>query len=218
MRKIKLALAALLMAIMGLSITSCSDSDKENFALLGAWKCNNISGNVGGVDLSQFGISTSNSSSVSKYTKLFTIYFIGGTSGTYIRIGDTETFGDAASNLSSALTQTSGDKEKLGSSLAKFLKRGTYTANGNTLTLTSSDGETEEYTYSISGNTLTLTENNTVTDNSTVKSATNILNAIIKVADPDTDKSITNTAGISYTYEKMSLANLIQHVASGNNE
>lgn len=196
MKKLTLALATLLCATF--TFTSCSED--EEFALLGAWQCEKISGSAGGYDLSSV-LSTSNTD-YGKYTKLFSIYFVGGTSGTYYRVGDEKTFGNAASSL---IGTASEGKE---SAWSNFLSSGSYSAANGVLTLTSKDGEVEEFQYTIADGHLTLVSKgvDVTGGNETAANVTNVLNSILTMA----GKSEINTnVGITYTYKKLSLTDLI---------
>lgn len=199
MKKLTLALATLLCATF--TFTSCSEDD-ETFALLGAWQCTEISGNAGGFDLSSF-LSTSSNETASKYTKVFSIYFVGGTSGYYYRVGDESTFSGAASSL---ISSASSDNQ---SAWDSFLSSGNYVASGNTLTLTSKDGDVETYQYTLIDGVLTLTSEGTdVTGgNETAANVTSIINSILAVS--GSNNTISTSVGLTYTYKKIGLTDLI---------
>ncbi len=146
-------------------------------------------------------MSTSNTD-YGKYTKLFSIYFVGGTSGTYYRVGDEKTFGNAASSL----IETAPEGKE--SAWSNFLSSGSYSAANGVLTLTSKDGEVEEFKYTIADGHLKLVSKgvDVTGGNETAANVTNVLNSILTMA----RKSEINTnVGITYTYKKLSLTDLI---------
>lgn len=198
MKKLTLALATLLCATF--TFTSCSED--EEFALLGAWQCEEISGSAGGYDLSSV-LSTSNTD-YGKYTKLFSIYFVGGTSGTYYRVGDAEQFGDVASSLIGAASKTSDDE----ATWKKFLSKGKYTAANGILTFTSDKGEVEEFQYSVADGYLTLTAKgvDVTGGNEAAANVTGVINSILAIA--GRSETIDTNVGIVYRYKKIGIADL----------
>ena len=199
MKKLTLALATLLCATF--TFTSCSED--EEFALLGAWQCEEISGSAGDYDLSSV-LSTSNTE-YGKYTKLFSIYFVGGTSGTYYRVGDAEQFGDVATSLIGSASNTSNDK----ATWKKFLSKGKYTAANGILTFTSDKGEVEEFQYTIADGHLKLVSKgvDVTGGNEAAANVTGVINSILAIA--GRSETIDTNVGIVYRYKKIGIADLI---------
>lgn len=171
--------------------------------LAGAWQCTGISGNVGGFDMSSVGLSTDNTE-YGKYTKLFSIYMIGTTTGYYYRVGDAEQFGNVASSLIDAASKTADDE----ATWKKFLSRGTYTAANGILTLTSNNGDVENFEYSVADGYLTLvSEGVDVTGgNETAANVTGVINSILAIA--GRSETINTNAGIVYSYKKIGFEDL----------
>lgn len=204
MKKLTLALATLLCATF--TFTSCSEEEAAAaFELTGAWQCEAISGTVGGINLANYGLSTDADSDVSKYTKLFSIYMVGTTTGYYCRVGDGEVAGNAVASLVGTASEGSNNK----SAWDSFLSRGTYTAANGILTLTSNNGEVENFEYSVADGYLTLvSEGVDVTGgNETAANVTSVINSILSIA-TNGEKSISTNAGITYKYKKVGLSDL----------
>lgn len=203
MKKLTLALATLLCATF--TFTSCSEEEAAAaFELTGAWQCEEISGSAGGFDMSSLGLSTSNTN-YGQYTKLFSIYMVGTTTGYYYRVGDAEQFGDVASSLISDASKTSDDK----ATWKKFLSKGTYTAANGILTFTSSDnGEVEEFQYSVADGYLTLTAKgvDVTGGNEAAANVTGVINSILAIA--GRSETINTNVGIVYRYKKIGIADL----------
>lgn len=206
MKKLTLALATLLCATF--TFTSCSEEDAAavlpEIQLAGAWQCTSIGGQVGGVDLSTFGLSTDNTE-YGKYTKLFSIVFVP-VVNTYYRVGT----GDLSSLTSSVAgltgTLSNGDENK-DAAWKSFLSTGTFSVNGSTLILTPKEGTPEEYTYITDGKKLTITERKDVTGgNATVSTITTVVNSILAISG---NQTIETTVGVEYSYEKLEIADLI---------
>ena len=88
------------------------------------------------------------------------------------------------------------------------MSSGSYSAANGVLTLTSKDGEVEEFQYTIADGHLTLVSKgvDVTGGNETAANVTNVLNSILTMA----GKSEINTnVGITYTYKKLSLTDLI---------
>ncbi len=206
MKKLALALATLLCATF--TFTSCSEDEAAaimpELQLAGAWQCTGISGQAGGFDLSTLGISTSNSD-YGKYTKLFSIVFVP-VVNTYYRVGT----GDLSSLTSSVtgLTGTlSGSDENKTAAWKSFLSTGTFAVNGSTLTLTSKEGNIEEYTYITDGKHLTITERKDVTGgNETVNTVATVINSILAISG---NQTIETSVGVEYSYDKLELSELL---------
>lgn len=201
MKKLTLALATLLCATF--TFTSCSEEEAAAaFELTGAWQCEEISGNAGGFNLSNV-LSTSNTD-YGKYTKLFSIYMVGTTTGYYYRVGDAEQFGNVASSLIGAASKTSDDE----ATWKKFLSKGTYTAANGILTFTSDKGEVEEFQYSVADGYLTLTsEGVDVTGgNEAAANVTGVINSILAIA--GRSETVNTNVGIVYRYKKIGIADL----------
>lgn len=202
MKKLTLALATLLCATF--TFTSCSEEEvAAAFELTGAWQCEAISGTAGGFDLSSV-LSTSNTD-YGQYTKLFSIYMVGTTTGYYYRVGDAEQFGNVASSLISAASNTSDDA----ATWKKFLSKGTYTAANGILTFTSSDnGEVEEFQYSVADGYLTLTSKgvDVTGGNEAAANVTGVINSILAIA--GRSETINTNVGIVYRYKKVGFEDL----------
>ena len=182
MKKVILLFATLF--AVSLVFTSCSDKSENTVVppMFGYWKCTGIGGNIAGVSINAI---------PEAYVKYFSIGYAGiGTAGTYVRIGaDT----DNLSELTSLATSASLDIWK------KFLVTGTYTYDLSAGTIThTSDGESKTYRYVVNGNSLKLTEV-MVEAPGTVNNVLGILNSLLGT-------EIGTTAGVEYSYEKMTLA------------
>lgn len=205
MKKLTLALATLLCATF--TFTSCSEEDAAavlpEIQLAGAWQCTGISGQAGGFDLSTLGISTDNTQ-YGKYTKLFSIVFVP-VVNTYYRVGT----GDLSSLSSSVagLTGTLSGGENKDAAWKSFLSTGTFAVNGSTLTLTSKEGNVEEYTYITDGKHLTITERKDVTGgNETVNTVATVINSILAISG---NQTIETSVGVEYSYDKLELSELL---------
>jgi len=181
MKKTILVLTALCMM---LSFSSCKDSETTILPpMLGYWKCQSIGGTVAGVNFNAI---------PPEYVKYFSISYAGvGTSGKFARIGaDTGNLSELATLLK--------DNTSLFDVWKNFLTTGDYTYNSSDRTITHiSDAESKTYRYAISGKTLVLTEV-LVEAPSGVNSVLDIINSLLNT-------NINTTAGIVYTYEKMSI-------------
>lgn len=205
MKKHLLLLSAAL--TLGLLLSSCSSSSKTGSSgtLLGLWQCTDVSSSVAGKNIS--GLADN------KYLKLFTIGFAGINNGVYARVGqsgsgvtaDLSAVAAAASALYSGTGKASDWK--------KFLTRGSFSTDGNTLTLTrSNDGGVETYTYSISGNTLTLSQEiANASSNATVSNVVSVLNSVL-----GSQQQINTSANIVYTYKRATIAEIIASFKSMN--
>ena len=201
MKKLTLALATLLCATF--TFTSCSEEEAAAaFELTGAWQCDEISGNAGGFNLSNV-LSTS-STDYGKYTKLFSIYMVGTTTGYYYRVGDAEQFGSVATSLIGSASNTPNDE----ATWKKFLSKGTYTAANGILTFTSDKGEVEEFQYSVADGYLTLTAKgvDVTGGNEAAANVTGVINSILAIA--GRSETIDTNVGIVYRYKKIGIADL----------
>ncbi len=201
MKKLTLALATLLCATF--TFTSCSEDEvAAAFELTGAWQCEEISGNAGGFDLSSV-LSTSNTN-YGQYTKLFSIYMVGTTTGYYYRVGDAEQFGNVASSLIGAASNTSNDE----ATWKKFLSKGTYTAANGILTFTSDKGEVEEFQYSVANGYLELSSKgvDVTGGNEAAANVTGVINSILAIA--GRSETINTNVGIVYRYKKVGFEDL----------
>ncbi|MCR5299092.1 MAG: hypothetical protein K6D57_07350 [Paludibacteraceae bacterium] len=205
MKKHLLFLSAAL--TLGLLLSSCSSSSKTGSSgtLLGLWQCTDVSSSVAGKNIS--GLADN------KYLKLFTIGFAGINNGVYARVGQSGS--GAAADLSAVAAAASALYSGTGkvSDWKKFLTRGSFSTDGNTLTLTrSNDGGVETYTYSISGNTLSLSQEiANASSNATVSNVVSVLNSVL-----GSQQQINTSANIVYTYKRATIAEIIASFKSMN--
>ena len=75
------------------------------------------------------------------------------------------------------------------------------------LTLTSKEGNVEEYTYITDGKHLTITERKDVTGgNETVNTVATVINSILAISGNNT---IETSVGVEYSYDKLELNELL---------
>ncbi|MBP5307492.1 MAG: hypothetical protein J6Y79_05535 [Paludibacteraceae bacterium] len=205
MKKIILFLSIAL--VSGLLLSSCTSGSNATSkgTLLGLWQCTNISSSVAGKNV--------NGLSDNKYLKLFTIGFAGINSGVYARVG--QSGNGAASDLSAVATAASSLYAGTGkvSDWKKFLTRGSFSTEGDKITLKRANDEgTETYTYSISGNTLTLSQEiANASSNATVSNVVSVLNSVL-----GSNQQINTSANIVYTYKRTTITEVISSFKSAN--